>query len=119
MPEDHVDSTAAADEPDERTSPGGTIYVAETVRDFIWSALRHEAVSDDVTQLQVDFLQGKLDAAALAAKLRPLLEEAVAAATDADWSRITCDLIADAQELRQAGHDAPSDGAPEYAAVPA
>ncbi len=116
MPDDHDDRAATADQPDERTSPDGTIFTASVVRDFLHSALRHEAVSDDVTQRQLEFLDGRLDAAGLAAKLRPMLTEALAAATDADWSQIAADLMADAEELRLGGGRG---GAAERPAVPA
>lgn len=75
------------------------MFDAETLRDFLRAALRHAAVSDAVAQLGFEsVVAGRTTPSQLGAKLRPLLEETLATATDADFLTIACDVIADAAD---------------------
>jgi hypothetical protein len=90
---------AVAEPPETRTSGLETLFDAATLRDFLRAALRHEAVSDAVAQLGFESLvAGRTTPSQLSAKLRPLLEEALATPTDADFLAIACDVIADAAD---------------------
>jgi hypothetical protein len=89
-------ASAVAEPPETRTSDRGTPFDAETLRDFLRAALRHAAVSDAVAQLGFESVAaGRTTPSQLSAELRPLLEEALATATDADFLTIACDVIAD------------------------
>lgn len=92
-------ASAVAEPPETRTSGLGTLFDAETLRDFLRGALRHPAVSDAVAQLGFESVAaGRTTPSQLSAKLRPLLEETLATATDADFLEIACDVIADAAD---------------------
>lgn len=92
-------ASAVAEPPETRTSGRGTLFDAATLRDFLRAALRHAAVSDAVAQLGFEsVVAGRTTPSELSAKLRPLLEEVLAAATDADFLTIACDVIADAAD---------------------
>lgn len=100
--------------PETRTSALGIPFDADTLRDFLRAALRHPAVSDGVAQLGFEsVVAGSTTPVQLAAKLRPLLEEALATASDADFLIVAHDVLsatADALGVRPL-HDliAPSD----------
>ncbi len=92
-------ASAVAEPPETRTSGQGTSFDTETLRDFLRAALRHAAVSDAVAQLGFEsVVAGRTTPSQLSAKLRPLLEEALATATDADFLAIAGDVIADASD---------------------
>jgi hypothetical protein len=92
-------TAAMAEPPETRTSGLGTLFDPETLRDFLRAALRHPAVSDAVAQLGFESVAaGRTTPSQLSEKLRPLLEEALATATDADFLTIACDVIADAAD---------------------
>ena len=92
-------TSAVAESSQTLTSRQGTSFDAETLRDFLRAALRHAAVSDAVAQLGFEsIVAGRTTPSQLSAKLRPLLEEALATATDADFLAIACDVIADAAD---------------------
>jgi hypothetical protein len=97
---DNDPDPAVAAPPDTRTSTRGTVFDAVTLRSFLRAALRHEAVSDEVMQLGFEHIvAGGTTPPQLAAKLRPLLEEALATATDADLLMIARDVITDTADV--------------------
>jgi hypothetical protein len=90
---------ASADIADERTSPQGTKFDSGALQDFLRSALRHDALRDEVNQVLYDHVEAeKLTAPEVTAKLRPLIGEALATATEKDWACITSDLLAEADD---------------------
>lgn len=92
-------ASTVAEPPDTRTSGLGTPYDAETLRDFLRAALRHPAVSDAVAQLGFEsVVAGQSTPTQLSGRLRPLLEDALAAASDADFLTIAYDVVADAAD---------------------
>jgi hypothetical protein len=92
-------AAAVAEPPETRTSGLGTLFDAATLRDFLRAALRHPAVSDAVAQLGFEsVVAGQSTPTQLSAKLRPLLEDALAAASDADLLTIAYDVVADAAD---------------------
>jgi hypothetical protein len=73
-------ASTVAEAPETRTSGRGTLFDAATLRDFLRAALRHAAVSDAVAQLGFEsVVAGRTTPSQLSAKLRPLLEETLAA----------------------------------------
>ncbi len=92
-------AAAVAEPPETRTSGLGTLFDAETLRDFLRAALRHPAVRDAVAQLGFEsVVAGQSTPTRLSGKLRPLLEDALAAAGDADFLTIAYDVVAGAAD---------------------
>lgn len=83
----------------ERTSPQGTKFDTETLRDFIRSALRHEAVSDEITLQLQNHVDGKITTDELTKSLRPILADAIRTATDHDWVVIADGVLSEAESI--------------------
>ncbi|HMJ74018.1 MAG TPA: hypothetical protein VK471_11730 [Solirubrobacterales bacterium] len=84
-------------------NPGDTI-TGSLLRDYILSALQHDAIRDELNELLFDHVaKGRLHPAVLAASLKPLISELLDAATDEDWQIVAHCLIEDAQETMERG----------------
>lgn len=83
----------------ERVSPQGTSFDTTTLRDFIRSALSQPAVSEQVDEQLQARIDGKITTVQLTGKLRPILTEALDAASDDDWSVVGRDLLTDAESV--------------------
>lgn len=82
-----------------RTSEQGTVFDAETIRNFIRCALVHDAAADAVHELLFNHVVLKrLHADVVRASLRPLIDEILDAATPEDWICITHEKIARVEE---------------------
>ncbi|MGE0066630.1 MAG: hypothetical protein AB7T48_04675 [Solirubrobacterales bacterium] len=78
----------------------GDLISAEVLRDFLVSALRHDAVRDELTALLVSSLRGGwADSEALGGNLRRLLLEIIDAAEPGDWEAVAALHLGDAREL--------------------
>jgi len=79
-----------------RPSDRGPIAAA-LVRDFITTALAHDAVADEVAELLYEYLtRDDRDPAVLARPLRAMIDEIRDAATDEDWHALCAQLVANA-----------------------
>jgi hypothetical protein len=84
----------------ERVGLRGERFDAELVRQFILSALDHDAAQAAVDELVFDHVVADhVPASAVAGSLRPILDEILGAATWDDWQVIANRLIVDAREL--------------------
>jgi hypothetical protein len=84
---------------EQRTSEQGTKFDAALIRDFIATALRHDAVADHVTEvLHEHVVEGKMHPSVLTATLRPMIEEVLETATWEDWDQVRAGLVGDARE---------------------
>jgi hypothetical protein len=83
----------------ERVSPQGAQFDANTLRDFIRLALSQPAVSEQVDEQLQERIDGKITTAQLTGKLRPILTEALEAASDVDWSVVGRDFLTDAESV--------------------
>lgn len=84
-------------------NPGDTIS-AGILRDYILSALSHDAIRDELNELIFDYVvRDRLDPTVFAASLQPLISELLGAATPEDWQLIARDLIEDARETLEEG----------------
>jgi len=103
MSDEQQHTTASAQPRSERTPPQGTRFDTDTLRDYIRgslrSALRHPAVSDQLNQQLKDRIDGKFTTDDLTAKLRPIVTDALDAATDADWAAVCRDFLTDAESV--------------------
>ncbi len=87
----------------QRISDRGECFDAELVREFIVAALGHDAAQDAVDEVIFDHVVAGLgNPAAVAASLRPIVDEILDVATREDWQVIADGLIADARELERA-----------------
>lgn len=113
MGNEHTTPSDAIDPQLERMSPQGTAFAVAAIHEFILSAFREEALHDRVVQLQVECVEGKITRDEFTQKLRPMIGEVVAAASDDDWSRAVDDLLAVAEEF--VGSD--TDDAPDHSCM--
>lgn len=91
----------------------GDLLSAEVLRDFLVSALRHDAVRDELTELLVFSLRGGwADSEALGGNLRRLLLETIDAAEPGDWEAAAALHLADARDLFENEGAARFDGGP-------
>ena len=82
-----------------KLSPSETLYAAVDVRAFITDALNTAPAVEIVQELLVTHIEGKLlHPAVVQENLVGLIEDIVGAATHADWTAITTELINDARE---------------------
>lgn len=78
----------------------GGLISAEVLCDFLVSALRHDAVRDELTALMVSSLRGGwADSEALGGNLRRLLLDVIDAAERGDWEAIAALHLGDARDL--------------------
>jgi len=82
-----------------RTSEQGNAFDAAILRDFIRHALNHDAIADAVHDLLYDHVaRRRYHPSVVTASLRPLIDEALNTATADDWTHVTRQLTAEAQE---------------------
>jgi TetR/AcrR family transcriptional regulator len=91
-----------------RTEWGSTIP-AGTLRDFIETAVRHDALIDYVYEYVFDHLHNGADTPAdIAEALRPAIDELLDTAAPSDWEAVVGDLIANAEDALNDSADLPS-----------
>jgi hypothetical protein len=84
---------------EERTSEQGTKFDAALVRDFIATALQHDAVADVISELLHEHVvEGKTHPSVLTTSLRPMIGEVLETAAWEDWDHVRAALVEDERE---------------------
>jgi hypothetical protein len=84
---------------DKQTSEQGTGVDRAIVRDFLLTALEHDAATDRVHDLVYEHaIEGKHHPSAIAARLEPIISEVLGVATSEDWRWVADTFIEQARE---------------------
>lgn len=84
---------------EKRTSEQGNVFSVTTIREFLLSALSHDAVEDAVNALLFEHVvEGRIHPSVITENLRPLITEVLDVATSEDWHYVSCKLVEEACE---------------------